>query len=101
MEAKGIIAGYTLTRHPDRHVGIAALMFVYRHDRLRGGDLLAAFSTFPEVVSCEILSGDFDIVIRVETQNAERVSAIWQEIAAMPSVKDIHTSIVLASRFQG
>ncbi|WP_342456352.1 Lrp/AsnC ligand binding domain-containing protein [Streptomyces coeruleorubidus] len=33
---------------------------------MRGGDVLAALKGIPEVVICEILSGDYDIMVRLE-----------------------------------
>ncbi|WP_234329839.1 Lrp/AsnC ligand binding domain-containing protein [Streptomyces viridochromogenes] len=42
----------------------------------------------PEVVICEILSGDFDIVVRLEAASLERVRGIWEDIAQIPGVRE-------------
>ncbi|MDX2682591.1 Lrp/AsnC ligand binding domain-containing protein [Streptomyces soliscabiei] len=64
---------------------------------MRGGDVLAALKRIPEVVICEILSGDFDIMVRLEAASLERVRSIWEEIAKMPGVRDTVTTLTLSS----
>ncbi|WP_234312143.1 Lrp/AsnC ligand binding domain-containing protein [Streptomyces griseus] len=50
-----------------------------------------------EVVICEILSGDFDIMVRLEAASLERVRSIWEDIAQMPGVRDTVTALTLSS----
>ncbi|HWU45434.1 MAG TPA: Lrp/AsnC family transcriptional regulator [Humibacter sp.] len=102
MERDGIIGGYTVTRgkrssgpHP-----IRANVFIYRTDRMRGDRVLAAVSAMPEVVRCDILSGDFDLLVTIEAESAERMQSIWEQIAALPEVKNTITSLTLATVFQ-
>ncbi|WP_326778904.1 Lrp/AsnC family transcriptional regulator [Streptomyces sp. NBC_01445] len=98
LERQGHIAGYTIVRSGD-NAGedvVSALVLVYRQDRMRGGDVLAALKLIPEVVICEILSGDFDIMVRLEAASLERVRDIWEEIAQMPGVRDTVTALTLS-----
>ncbi|MFC6063070.1 Lrp/AsnC family transcriptional regulator [Streptomyces ochraceiscleroticus] len=98
LERQGHIAGYTIVR-PGETAGadvVSALVLVYRQDRMRGGDVLAALKRIPEVVTCEILSGDFDIMVRLEAASLERVRGIWEEIAQMPGVRDTVTALTLS-----
>lgn len=99
LERDGFIAGYTIRQGDGLPVSspIVALMFVYRQDRMRGGEVLAALKRLPEVVNCDVMSGEFDIVLRVEATAADRIRAIWQEISAMPGVRDTLTSFALTS----
>ena len=98
LERQGHIAGYTIVR-AGAETGdvVSALVLVYRKDRMRGGDVLAAITRIPEVVICEILSGDFDIMVRLEAASLERIRAIWEEIARMPGVRDTVTALTLSS----
>ena len=98
LERQGHIAGYTIVR-PGNDTGdvVSALVLVYRQDRLRGGDVLAALKRIPEVAICEILSGDFDIMVRLEAASLERVRGIWEDIAKMPGVRDTVTALTLSS----
>ena len=98
LERQGHIAGYTIVRAGDDTGDVvSALVLVYRQDRMRGGDVLAALKRIPEVVICEILSGDFDIMVRLEAPSLERVRGIWEEIAQMPGVRDTVTAHSLSS----
>jgi Lrp/AsnC family leucine-responsive transcriptional regulator len=98
LERQGHIAGYTIVRAgADTGEVVSALVLVYRQDRMRGGDVLAALTRIPEVVICEILSGDFDIMVRLEAASLERIRAIWEDIARMPGVRDTVTSLTLSS----
>ncbi|CAM5700401.1 Lrp/AsnC family transcriptional regulator OS=Streptomyces alboniger OX=132473 GN=CP975_05235 PE=4 SV=1 [Streptomyces alboniger] len=98
LERQGHIAGYTIVRAGDDNGDVvSALVLVHRQDRMRGGDVLAALKRIPEVVICEILSGDFDIMVRLEAASLERVRGIWEDIAKMPGVRDTVTALTLSS----
>ena len=98
LERQGHIAGYTIVRAgAETSEVVSALVLVYRQDRMRGGDVLAAITRIPEVVLCEILSGDFDIMVRLEAASLERVRVIWEDIAQMPGVRDTVTALTLSS----
>ncbi|TIP15170.1 MAG: Lrp/AsnC family transcriptional regulator, partial [Mesorhizobium sp.] len=51
----------------------------------------------PEVVACDVMSGEFDLVVRVEATEADRTRQIWQEISALPGVRDTLTAFALSS----
>ncbi|WP_380228004.1 Lrp/AsnC family transcriptional regulator [Kitasatospora misakiensis] len=98
LEREGHIAGYTIVRSGDGtgEGVVSALVLVYRQDRMRGGDVLAALKRIPEVVICEILSGEFDIMVRIEAPSLERVRTIWEDVAQMPGVRDTVTALTLS-----
>ncbi|MFF5359884.1 Lrp/AsnC family transcriptional regulator [Streptomyces scabiei] len=98
LERQGHIGGYTIVRPscgPDRTT-VAAHVLVYREDRMRGGDVLAALKRIPEVVACDVLSGQFDLLVSVEAASLERVQGIWEQIAQMPGVRDTVTALALS-----
>lgn len=99
LERDGLIHGYTIIAGEGRPAqsAIAAMMFVYRHDRMRGGDVISALRRICEVVSCDVMSGEFDLVLRVEAAEPDRIRLVWQEISALPGVRDTHTSFALSS----
>ena len=98
LERQGHIAGYTIVRASDDTGDVvSALVLVYRQDRMRGGDVLAALKRIPEVVICEILSGDFDIMVRLEAATLDRFRAIREDIAQMPGVRDTVTALTLST----
>ncbi|PBB83959.1 MULTISPECIES: Lrp/AsnC family transcriptional regulator [unclassified Mesorhizobium] len=99
LERDDRIRGYTIIAGEGRIASstIAALMFVYRNDRMRGGDVIQALRRIPEVVACDVMSGEFDLVVRVEATEADRTRQIWQEISALPGVRDTLTAFALSS----
>jgi DNA-binding Lrp family transcriptional regulator len=99
LERDGLIRGYTIVAGDGRAAPstVAAMMFVYRHDRMRGGDVIQALRRLPEVVSCDVMSGEFDLVVRVEAVEADRLREIWQEISALPGVRDTLTAFALSA----
>ncbi|RTR02985.1 Lrp/AsnC family transcriptional regulator [Halomonas nitroreducens] len=100
LEASGLIAGYTIIEGKGLNGAdekLVALVFVYRHDRMRSNDILLFLNKIPEAVSCDVMSGEFDIVLRVEARSTERIRQIWKEVSSMDGVRDTLTSISLRS----
>ncbi|MCP3752942.1 MULTISPECIES: Lrp/AsnC family transcriptional regulator [Pseudomonas] len=99
LERDGAIQGYTLRLGDSRRAAsmISAVIFVYRHDRMRGEEVLAGLRSIPEIVQCEVLSGEFDLMLRVNAASPERVHRVWKEIAAMAGVENTVTSFVLSA----
>ena len=99
MERDGVIAGYTLVR--GRADGdarrVSAVLFVYRVDRMRGGQVLAELAAIPEVVRCDILAGEFDLLVTVQADSMDRVGEVWERIAALPDVANTVTSVSLTT----
>lgn len=99
LEREGFIKGYTIITGEggnDQQV-TTALMFVYRHDRMRGGDVINVLRKIPEVVACDVMTGDFDLVVRVESLQPDRIRQIWQQISELPGVRDTLTAFALSS----
>jgi DNA-binding Lrp family transcriptional regulator len=99
MERDGVIEGYTLVR--GRSEGdarrVSAVLFVYRVDRMRGGQVLAELAAIPEVVRCDILAGEFDLLVTVQADSMDRVGEVWERIAALPDVANTVTSVALTT----
>lgn len=98
MERAGLIQGYTLVRgRTGSPEAVSAMLFVYRRDRMRGADVLAALAKISEIVRCDILTGDFDLLVRVDAGSVERVQEVWETVSALPGVANTVTSISLAT----
>ncbi|ASS60494.1 Lrp/AsnC family transcriptional regulator [Rhizobium leguminosarum] len=99
LEREGFIKGYTIVTGDGGNDSpiTTALMFVYRQDRMRGGEIIQALRTIPEVVACDVMTGDFDLVVRVESPRADRIRQIWQLISELPGVRDTLTAFALSS----
>ncbi|PPF42109.1 AsnC family transcriptional regulator [Pseudoclavibacter sp. AY1F1] len=100
LERDGVIEGYTLVRGSDADTHdrpISAVLFVYRTDRMRGADVLATLAEVPEVIRCDILTGDYDLFVLLEARSVERIKEVWESIAAIPGVKNTVTSLSLST----
>ncbi|MGK9149013.1 Lrp/AsnC family transcriptional regulator [Plantibacter flavus] len=96
MERDRVIAGYTLVRGTPAGNAVTAVVMVYRTDRMRGAGVVSALSRITEVVRCDILSGEFDLLVTVTAESMDRLGQIWEEIAALPGVDNTVTSVSLA-----
>lgn len=98
LERDQIITGYTINRGDgeDDKNNVTAYMFISRHDRMRGADVTATIKQIPEVKSCHIVSGDLDLILRIEASSQERIKEIWKILAGSPSILDINTSFSLS-----
>ncbi|MGH8376989.1 MAG: Lrp/AsnC family transcriptional regulator [Pseudomonas sp.] len=99
LERDGAIQGYTIRTGDGRQrsANINAVIFVYRYDRMRGADVLQALQKIPEIIQCDVMSGEFDLMVRVGASSPERVHKVWNEISAMAGVENTVTSFVLSA----
>ncbi len=98
MERDGTIQGYTVVRGRDRTAErVSAVLFVYRSDRMRGAEVLVRIAKIPEIVRCDILTGEYDLLVRVDAHSVERVQEIWEEVSALPGVANTVTSFSLST----
>ncbi|WP_416442463.1 Lrp/AsnC ligand binding domain-containing protein [Leucobacter sp. HNU] len=51
----------------------------------------------PEIVRCDILTGEYDLLVRVDAHSVERVQEIWEEVSALPGVANTVTSFSLST----
>ena len=101
LERDGFIQGYTIVEGAGGDAAIvSANLLVYRHDRMRGVDVIAELRLIPEVVLCDVLSGEFDLFVRIEARSLDRVQDIWRQIAQLKSVRDITTALSLSTEIR-
>lgn len=98
LERDGRIRGYTILEERSTDTPrVSATLLVYRHDRMRGADVVLALQNIPEIVRCDVVSGEFDLIVRVESDQSERIQQVWQQVADLPGVRDITTAMTLAT----
>lgn len=97
LERDGYIKGYTIVKGSasSDHPPIRALVFVYRQDRMRGAEVVRSVASIPEVIACNVMSGDLDIVLTVEASSPDRINKVWTDISSLPGVVNTVTSFVL------
>jgi len=99
MERNRVIAGYTVVRGRGDSGSrpVTAIVMVYRADRMRGSQVVSELSQIPEVVRCDVLSGEFDLLVTLQADTMERVGQIWENIAALPGVANTVTAVALST----
>ncbi|WP_426303167.1 Lrp/AsnC family transcriptional regulator [Arthrobacter sp. R-11] len=98
LERDGYIRGYTIRESViDGASKVSAFLFIQRRDRVRGSDVIAGLRAIPEVVVCDVVSGELDIVVRVEASDVARIREIWCRVSEFPGVKDITTALSLST----
>ena len=98
LEKSNIIKGYQIILGDGlpANDAVVAIMMVYRKDRMRGKEVIKYVEEVSEVVSCYVMSGDYDVILNVQARSHERIHEIWQHISALPSVDDTRTTFVLS-----
>ncbi|WP_367645778.1 Lrp/AsnC family transcriptional regulator [Paenarthrobacter ureafaciens] len=95
MERDGTISGYTIKEAVSDNPKVSAVLLVQRRDRMRGSDVIAGLRAIPEVVLCDVVSGELDLVVRIEAPDAARIQRIWRQVSEFPGVTDITTALSL------
>lgn len=99
LERDGVITGYSAIVTPDPDNELArAMMFVSTSQR-HGKSVVLALKRYPEVRSCHSVSGPHDLVCYVELPCLEDLDALIDEIATLPHVDNVQSTIILATKF--
>ncbi|MFP3581425.1 Lrp/AsnC family transcriptional regulator [Arthrobacter sp. efr-133-TYG-104] len=98
LERDGYINGYTIKESAgEGRPTVNAVLLVQRHDRMRGSDVIAGLRSIPEITTCDVVSGELDLVVRVEAPDAGRIQEIWRQVSEFPGVRDITTALSLST----
>lgn len=78
LTAAGHIAGYRAVRgFPDPDERPSVVVFLIERDRtMSGKDVLRSVQFIPEVLSCDVGEGEFDILLRIQVTSPERVDEL-------------------------
>ena len=99
LEKSGVIKGYKVILGDGLPVNeiVVAIMMVYRKDRMRDTEVIKYAAKVPEIVSCYIMSGDYDVILNVQARSHDRVHEIWKSVSSLKSVDDTHTTFALST----
>jgi DNA-binding Lrp family transcriptional regulator len=95
MERDGVIAGYTVVRGGAAGPRVTAIVMIYRADRMRDDRVVAELRRIPEIVRCDVLSGEYDLFVTLQAESMDRIGQIWEQIAAIPGVANTVTAVSL------
>ena len=94
LRAQGVIRRFTIEIGlADGNVG--GMLFI-RLAQTPDPITVQAISTRPEVARCYSLSGPIDLLVELRGQDVSSVNRVRDEIARLPGVADVETSLILS-----
>ncbi|WP_202842289.1 Lrp/AsnC ligand binding domain-containing protein [Luteimonas saliphila] len=93
MQAQGVIRRYTIeTPAQDGALSAICMLRLLRTPDMR---VVESVTAMPEVVRCDALSGEIDLLVEVAAADAAALNETRDRIAALPGVVEVTTSVVL------
>jgi DNA-binding Lrp family transcriptional regulator len=97
LKRDGAIAAFTI-REPEASGRSHAYMLVTTESQ-SCADVAPHLLPIPEIVRCDSLAGDIDMVLLVEARSPERLQAVRDQIAVVSGVRDVVTLPRMTGRF--
>lgn len=99
LKEEGIIRRYTVELNAEA-LGYSVSAFVEVSLEKHSGDIsrefLKTIKTMPQILSCYMVAGDCDYILRVMVKNlAEYQQFIWNDLHGIPGVRTLRSIIVL------
>jgi len=67
-----------------------------RHNTEAGNSFLAAIKKMPEILSCHLVTGDFDFNLRVLVKDLnEYQKLVWERMHAIKGIKTIRSTVIM------
>lgn len=99
LTERGVITGFGARIDPQAlgyDIEAYLSVRVERHDVKRAQEFRKAIARYPEVLTCRMMTGDIDFLLRVIARDVRSYGRFVEEkILSLPGVTDASTSIVL------
>jgi len=99
LRQMGVIRRYTIDVDPDYlgyHVSAFVEISLRRHSSPIAARFMKAIQSTPQVLSCHMVAGDCDFILRVQTRDlTEYRKLIWEDLHSIDGVEKIHSIMVL------
>lgn len=99
MERNGTIAGYSvlLKRDPFNQYAEAVVLLGITNRKMKA--VTDQLREFPEIVLCQVTSGEFEIACRVRVAHLEDVQPVLEAMGEIPGVERVRSIMVLSTAF--
>ncbi len=100
LESKGIIQGYTVKLNPEyqgRRIRAQVLLTV---EPQRYAEIVDELAQFDGIRTLQAVSGKYDLIAMLETENTEALDNLVDQIGAMAGVRSTQTLIIFSTKFQ-
>lgn len=92
LEQSGVIRGYQVLLSESQKQGVSAY-FEIQH---RCAEVIHIFTTIPEVITCQGITGDMDLLVYVHANSMQRLHEIREFIDAQADIVKIKTHVVMS-----
>lgn len=98
LEATGIIQQYTTILNPQKlNKNLTAIMSVSLERPKFNENFVEFIGKEDEVIECHYLTGDFDYVLQIITENTATLEKILNKIKSVQGVQKTRTAVVLST----
>jgi DNA-binding Lrp family transcriptional regulator len=100
LQRNGTIRGYSvvLRRDPFDQYAETVLLLSVTHRQHKA--VVEALRNFTEVMLCQSLSGDYELMCRIRVPQLEDVQPVLDAIAEIPGIEKARSIIVLSTNFE-
>ena len=95
LEQTGVIRGYQVLLSESQKQGVSAY-FEIQHRCARCAEDIHIFTTIPEVITCQGITGDMDLLVYVHANSMQRLHEIREFIDAQADIVKIKTHVVMS-----
>lgn len=95
MEHSGVIRGYQVLLSESQKEGVT-VYFEIQHRRARCSDVIHLFKSIPEVVTCNGITGDMDLLVLVKAESMRRIHEIREYLDFEEDINKIKTHVVMS-----
>ncbi|MGJ8680633.1 Lrp/AsnC family transcriptional regulator [Paraglaciecola sp.] len=95
MEHSGVIRGYQVLLSESQKEGVT-VYFEIQHRRARCSDVIHLFKNIPEVVTCNGITGDMDLLVLVKAASMRRIHEIRESLDFEEDINKIKTHVVMS-----
>jgi DNA-binding Lrp family transcriptional regulator len=99
LELEGVILGYTAVVSRTNEIQDTQAFLSLKCDRAMRRQIVQALRQFPEILQCVSVSGQFDMICTAHAPCAEDIDALAEELAEIPGIRDLCTTVVLSNKF--
>lgn len=97
LENEGIIARYTAVINYDRlGFDVTAYMDVSMDDPTYKAEFIEFAKRTPDIVECDYVAGDYDFIMKINTQNTHSLDKVLTAIRSLKGVGRTKTTFVLS-----
>ncbi len=100
LERREIIEGYTIRLNRGVLGSRIKAQILLNLDQKQNASVAQALSKLIEVQSVYAVSGNYDLLVNVETADTETLDAVVDAIAALEGVRHTQTLILFSSKFE-